>query len=125
MRCQRPRVRFEKVSSASRTGVGGARFDALKPGRIVPRMIVLDTDRLTAILPNGYRARPFEDRDREPMVAERNTWYGPMEQGTAEEWRVWEGPGPDDSRLRINPEDETGRPAAMARGGGGGAVRPP
>ena len=113
------------VSSASRTGVGCARFDALKPGRIVPRMIVLDTDRLTAILPNGYRARPFEDRDREPMVAERNTWYGPMEQGTAEEWRVWEAMAPDDSLLRITVEDEAGRIAAMADLSAGGASRHP
>jgi RimJ/RimL family protein N-acetyltransferase len=88
-------------------------------------MIALDTDRLTAVLPNGYRARPFEDRDREPMVAERNTWYGPMEQGNAEEWRVWEAMAPDDSRLRITVEDESGRPAAMADVSGGGAFRHP
>ena len=46
-------------------------------------MIALDTDRLTASLPKGYRARPFEDRDREPLVAERNTWFGSIEQGSA------------------------------------------
>src|SRR2546426_7993519 len=89
MRCHQPLVVIQTVSQTSRTHVGRARFDAMRPGRIVPRMIALDTDQLTAILPNGYRARPFEDRDREPMVAERNTWVGPMEQGSAEEWRGW------------------------------------
>jgi len=88
-------------------------------------MIALDTDRLTASLPNGYRARPFEDRDREPMVAERNTWYGPMEQGSAEEWRAWETIAPDDSRLRITVEDESGRVAAMADVSAGGTSRHP
>src|SRR2546428_11978900 len=87
MRCHRPLVVIQTVSQTSRTDVGRARFDAMRPGRIVLQMIALDTDQLTAILPNGYRARPFEDRDREPMVAERNTWVGPMEQGSAEEWR--------------------------------------
>ena len=97
----------------------------MRPGRIVPRMIALDTDQLTAILPNGYRARPFEDRDREPMVAERNTWVGPMEQGSAEEWRVWENMVPDDSRLRITVEDESGRVVAMADMSAGGTSRHP
>jgi len=88
-------------------------------------MIALDTDRLAASLPNGYRARPFEDRDREPMVAERNTWYGPMEQGSAEEWRAWETIAPDDSRLRITVEDESGGVAAMADVSAGGTSRHP
>ena len=97
----------------------------MRPGRIVPRMIAFDTDQLTAILPNGYRARPFEDRDREPMIAERNTWLGPMEQGSAEEWRVWETLAPDDSRLRITVEDESGRVAAMGDVSAGGTSRHP
>jgi GNAT superfamily N-acetyltransferase len=88
-------------------------------------MLVLDTDRLTASLPGGYRARPFEDRDREPMVAERNTWHGPMEQGSAEEWRVWETMAPDDSLLRITVEDESGRVVAMADVSAGGTSRHP
>ena len=92
---------------------------------IVPRVIALDTDRLTAILPKGYRARPFEERDREPLVAERNTWYGPMEQGSAEKWRTWEAMSPDDSLLRLVVEDESGRVVAMADVSNGGAFRHP
>jgi GNAT superfamily N-acetyltransferase len=88
-------------------------------------VIALDTDRLSASLPKGYRARAFEDRDREPWVAERNTWYGPMEQGSAEEWRIWEAMAPDDSRLRIIVEDASGRLTAMADASTGGAVRHP
>jgi GNAT superfamily N-acetyltransferase len=95
------------------------------PAPIVPRMIAVDTDRLTASLPKGYRARPFEERDREPWIAERNTWYGPMEQGNAEEWRVWETMTPDDSLLRLVVEDGTGRLAAMANVSNGGAFRHP
>jgi mycothiol synthase len=95
------------------------------PASIVPRMIALDTDRLTASLPKGYRARPFEERDREPWIAERNTWYGPMEQGNAEEWRIWETMTPDDSLLRFVVEDEEGRLAAMANISNGGAFRHP
>ena len=91
------------------------------PAPIVPRVIALDTDRLTASLPKGYRARAFEDRDRVPWVAERNTWYGPMEQGSAEEWRIWESMAPDDSLLRLTVEDESGRIAAIADVSSGGA----
>jgi mycothiol synthase len=95
------------------------------PAPIVPRVIALDTDRLTASLPKGYRARPFEERDREAWIAERNAWYGPMEQGSAEEWRVWETMSPDDSRLRLVVEDASGRVAAMADVSDGGAFRHP
>jgi mycothiol synthase len=83
-------------------------------------VIALDTDRLTESLPKGYCARPFEERDRAPLVAERNTWYGPMEQGSADEWRGWEEMSPDPSLLRLVVEDQSGRLAAMAdlsRGG--------
>jgi mycothiol synthase len=99
------------------------RFDALMPAPIVPR--VIDTDRLTTSLPKGYRARPFDDRDREPWVAERNTWYGPMEQGSADEWRIWESMSPDDSMLRLIVEDESRRIAAIADVSSGGAFAPP
>src|SRR2546426_3577909 len=125
MRCHQPLVLIQTVSQTSRTHVGRARFDAMRPGRIVPRMMAVDTDHLTALLPSGSRARPFEDRDREPMVAERNTWVGPMEQGSAEEWRVWENMVPDDSRLRITVEDESGRVVAMADMSAGGTSRHP
>lgn len=102
-----------------------AQFDARNLRRIVPPVIALDTDRLTASLPAGYRARPFEDRDREAFVAERNTWYGPMEQGSADEWRIWEAMTPDDSLTRITVEDARGRFVAMADLSDGGAVRHP
>jgi len=88
-------------------------------------MIALDAERLTASLPAGYRARPFEDRDREPWVVERNTWYGPMEQGSAEEWRTWEGLAPDQTLLRISVESPAGEMAAMADLGSGGAFSHP
>jgi mycothiol synthase len=88
-------------------------------------VIALDTDRLTASLPKGYRARPFEDRDREPLVVERNSWYGPMEQGNAEEWRLWEGVSPDPTLLRIAVDDPSGNIAAMADVSAGGPVPRP
>lgn len=92
---------------------------------IVRRVIALDTDRLSASLPKGYRARQFEDRDREPWVAERNTWYGPMEQGSSSEWRIWESLSPDASLLRITVEDESGNVSAIADVSNGGAFRHP
>jgi GNAT superfamily N-acetyltransferase len=48
-----------------------------------------------------------------------------MQQGSAEEWRIWERMAPDDSRIRIVVEDSSGRLAAMADAGSGGAVRHP
>jgi len=107
------------------TVVYRGRFDARMPTPIVPPVIALDTERLSASLPEGYRARPFEDRDREAWIDERNTWYGPMEQGSAEEWRIWERMSPDDSRLRLVVEDASGRLAAMADVSDGGAFRHP
>jgi mycothiol synthase len=88
-------------------------------------MIPLDTDRLTESLPRGYGARPFEDRDREQWIVERNAWYGPMEQGTAEEWRTWEGLAPDDTHRRITVENPSGGIAALADIGSGSAFRHP
>jgi L-amino acid N-acyltransferase YncA len=88
-------------------------------------MIAVDTERLTASLLAGYRARPFEERDREPWVAERNTWYGPMEQGSAKEWQAWEAMAPDASRLRIAVDDASGQLAAIADVGAGGALEHP
>src|SRR2546425_9842011 len=100
-------------------GVSRARFDVWMRAPIVPRMIALDTDRLTASLPKGYRARPFEERDREPWIAERNTWYGPMEQGSAEEGRICEEMRPDGSILRLVVVGATRSVAGMANGGHG------
>jgi mycothiol synthase len=88
-------------------------------------VVAIDADRLTASLPNGYRVRLFEDHDREPWIAERNTWFGPMEQGNAEAWRIWERMAPDDSRLRIVVEDHSGALVAMADVSAGGAFRHP
>jgi GNAT superfamily N-acetyltransferase len=87
-------------------------------------MIAFDIDCLTASLPKGYRARSFEDRDREPWVAERNAWYGPMERGNAEEWRIWETMAPDPSLLRIAVDDSSENIAAMADVSVGGTPRP-
>ena len=124
MRCHGSLLFIRTVSSVSRRGIV-ARFDADARSRIVPPVIAVDTERLTASLPAGYRARPFEDRDREPWVAERNTWYGPMEQGTAKEWRAWEAMSPDASRLRIAVDDPSGHLAAFADVSDGGAFRHP
>jgi len=88
-------------------------------------MIAVDTERLTASLPAGYRARPFEDRDREAWVAERNTWFGPMEQGSAKEWRAWEAMDPDESQIRIAVDDASGQLAAIADVGAGAAFQHP
>src|SRR5438876_5465951 len=88
-------------------------------------MIAADTKRLSASLPAGYRARPFEDRDREAWVAEWNTWDGPMEQGSAKEWRAWEAMAPDESLLRIAVDDPSGRLAALADVSAGGAFQHP
>ena len=58
-------------------------------------------DALKATLPSGYRARPFEDADREPIVAEGNAEAHPMEAETADEWRHWDAMSADASRLRV------------------------
>src|SRR5439155_15656378 len=105
--------------------VSAPRFDAGRSSRIVPPVIAVDPERLTASLPTGYRARPFEDRAREPWVAERNTWYGPMEQGSAKEWRTWEAMAPDESRLRIAVDDPSGHLAALVEIVAGGAFQHP
>ncbi len=119
------RASFRPIGVIYETDTYLARFDAQPRGPIVPAVIAVDTERLTASLPAGYRARPFEDRDREPWVTERNTWYSPMEQGSAKEWRTWEAMAPDESRLRIAVEDPSGRLAAIADVGAGGAFQHP
>ncbi len=47
-------------------------------------------DDLRARLPAGYGARPFDDADREPLVAATNAESHPMEAESAREWRRWE-----------------------------------
>jgi len=117
--------RTHPTSVATVTDAYRRRFDDPRPAPIVPPVIALDTDRLSASLPKGFRARAFDERDREPWIAERNTWYGPMEQGSADEWRIWETMAPETSRLRIVVEDESDRIAAMADVSSGGAVPHP
>jgi GNAT superfamily N-acetyltransferase len=52
-------------------------------------------------LPEGYRARPFQDADREPIVAAGNAEAHPMEAESAEEWRRWERMMDDPQRIRL------------------------
>lgn len=65
-------------------------------------MIAEDAERVNTRLPKGYRARPFRDSDREPLVEERNSWSHRMEQQSAEEWRMWERMAPDETQYRIS-----------------------
>jgi GNAT superfamily N-acetyltransferase len=58
-------------------------------------------DDLNARLPEGYRARPLEDADREPIVAANNAENHPMEAETAEEWRRWENMFADATKVRL------------------------
>lgn len=52
-------------------------------------------------LPQGYRVRPFEDRDREPLVEAGNAESHPMERESADSWRRWEAHSGDPTRARI------------------------
>jgi mycothiol synthase len=58
-------------------------------------------DDLNTRLPQGYRARAFDDADREPIVAAGNSESHPMEAESAEEWRHWERMIDDPQRVRI------------------------
>ena len=58
-------------------------------------------DDLNARLPQGYRARAFEDADREPLVAAGNAESHPMEAETAEDWRRWENMFNDPTKIRL------------------------
>ena len=86
-------------------------------------MISIDAERVNVKLPKGYRARPFRDSDREPLVAERNAWSHPMEQQSAEEWRMWERMSPDETQYRVVVEDEAGRVVGAANVGAGSMIR--
>ena len=56
---------------------------------------------VSARLPSGYRARPFDDADREPIVAAGNSEKHPMEHESAAEWRFWEQRVDDPARKRV------------------------
>lgn len=82
-------------------------------------------DAITASLPAGYRARPFRDEDREPLVAERNADLPEVERQTAGEWRQWEHTMPDDTRVRVVVEGPGGALAALMDVSNGGPFRAP
>jgi GNAT superfamily N-acetyltransferase len=65
-------------------------------------------DDVNARLPQGYRARTFEEADREPIVAANNSEAHPMEHESAAEWRTW------DQRI----EDKARRRMTITTGGG-------
>ncbi len=67
---------------------------------------------LNARLPKGYRTRPFEDADREPIVAAGNAESHPMEAESAEEWRRWERMMEDPQRIRVSVTGSDGKIAA-------------
>src|SRR5437867_8377448 len=56
---------------------------------------------LNARLPKGYRARSFEDADREPLVEAGNAESHEMERQSAAEWRRWESMFTDKTQLRL------------------------
>ena len=87
-------------------------------------MAIADVLSLGARLPAGYRARAFEERDRDGFVAERNKEQHWMQQGSAEEWRYWENLMKDPTRLRVSVEARGGSIAALGDIGQGFNPRP-
>jgi GNAT superfamily N-acetyltransferase len=85
---------------------------------------VSDVLGLDARLPAGYRARPFEDGDRDRFVPERNREQHWMQQGSAAEWRYWENLMKDPSLLRVTVEAQDGSIAAIGDIGVGFTARP-
>lgn len=84
----------------------------------------IDLARLTGGLPCGHRARPFEERDREPVVAARNLELHPIDRGDADEWRSWERMDPDPTLVRVAVDGPEG--AIVAHGAlQTGMLRPP
>ncbi len=79
---------------------------------------------LSSRLPAGYRARRFEDSDREAFVAERNREQHWMEQGSAADWRYWENLMKDPTLLRVSVEAADGSIAALGDIGVGFTARP-
>lgn len=87
-------------------------------------MVIADVLGLAARLPAGYRAREFEDGDRDHFVAERNREQHWMEQGSAAEWRYWENLMKDPTLLRVSVEAPDGTVAAIGDIGSGFTARP-
>ena len=87
-------------------------------------MAITDVLGIGARLPAGYRAREFEDADRDGFVAERNREQHWMEQGSATEWRYWENLMKDPTRLRVSVDAPDGGIAAIGDIGVGFMARP-
>lgn len=87
-------------------------------------MAVADVLSLGARLPAGYRARAFEDGDRDKFVPERNREQHWMQQGSATEWRYWENLMKDPALLRVSVEAPDGSIAALGDIGVGFTARP-
>ncbi len=87
-------------------------------------MAVADVLGLDAHLPAGYRARAFEDGDRDAFVGARNAEQHWMEQGSAEEWRYWEDLMKDAALLRVSVDAPDGAIAAIGDIGQGFTPRP-
>jgi GNAT superfamily N-acetyltransferase len=86
-------------------------------------MALVDVLGLGARMPAGYRAREFEDRDRDAFVAERNREQHWMEQGSADEWRYWENLAKDPTLLRVSVLAPSGAIAAIGDIGQGFMAR--
>lgn len=84
-----------------------------------------DLEGVTTTLPAGYRARPFRDDDREPLVALRNAELPAAEHESANDWRQWERTVPDDSLVRFVIETAAGELAALCDVSNGGPFRAP
>ena len=65
-------------------------------------------DDLNMRLPRGYRARAFQDADREPIIEAGNAEAHPMERQSAAEWRFWEQRVDDPARRRITITTDSG-----------------
>jgi mycothiol synthase len=85
---------------------------------------VTDVLGLGAHLPTGYRAREFNDGDRDTFVEERNREQHWMQQGSAAEWRYWENLMKDPALLRVTVEAPNGSVAAIGDIGVGFTARP-
>ena len=83
------------------------------------------SDEITAKLPSGYRAREFDDGDREALVEDRNAEVAPIQRGDADEWREWERTDPPKAQLRLTVTAPDGAVAGHANIGPGHLVERP